>query len=444
MTALAVPHVVEQIGSYAGFVAVVGLAVLSALYISQARDVRRLREWAGRAPERAAEQAARGVPQPVPGRTVTARPVTRPAPGHPAAAAAPAGGAAGTPAGAAAATAAGAAAGTASAAAAAGTPAGAAAPTAPAAGTTAPGAGASPAAAPAASGPGASGGGTVPGPATPGGAAQAAGGPTPPPAPGPGEESRDGDGKPDGDDAPAGAEAAAPAGDASPPEVAPVPVPAGGTKDDEEDAGPEGAASNGAPAEPPRPPERAPRPAASLPRRPVPLPSSRPSQTAIPPRPGSKRAARRGPRARYVALAVVGVLVVGAGAAIGVPKLLEEDDAAPATREAAKTGRASPQPAVAPDEITVSVLNGTTVPGLAAQVGDQVENEGFVLGNVTNASEQQRADSVVMYAPGHTRDARLVARRLRLSRSVEPVDPDSRGLAGDATVVVVVGQDQTR
>src|SRR5690242_21193612 len=52
-------HLVQEIGSYAGFAAVVGLAVLSALYFSQARDVRRLREWAGRAPERAAEEEAR-------------------------------------------------------------------------------------------------------------------------------------------------------------------------------------------------------------------------------------------------------------------------------------------------------------------------------------------------------------------------------------------------
>src|SRR3954465_11653928 len=53
--ALHIPHVVEQVGSLAGFAAVIGLAVLSALYFSQARDLRRLREWAGRAPERAAE-----------------------------------------------------------------------------------------------------------------------------------------------------------------------------------------------------------------------------------------------------------------------------------------------------------------------------------------------------------------------------------------------------
>src|ERR1700750_2128751 len=63
-------HLVQEIGSYAGFAAVVGLAVLSALYFSQARDVRRLRDWAGRAPERDAEARARvsaastGVPAP--------------------------------------------------------------------------------------------------------------------------------------------------------------------------------------------------------------------------------------------------------------------------------------------------------------------------------------------------------------------------------------------
>src|SRR4051794_8076412 len=53
-------RIIEQIGSYAGLAAIPGIAVLSALYFSQARDVRRLRDWAGRAPERAAEQAQGG------------------------------------------------------------------------------------------------------------------------------------------------------------------------------------------------------------------------------------------------------------------------------------------------------------------------------------------------------------------------------------------------
>jgi hypothetical protein len=52
---------IEQIGAFGGLVAFLGLAVLVLLYFQQARDVRRLREWAGRAPERAeaaAEEAA--------------------------------------------------------------------------------------------------------------------------------------------------------------------------------------------------------------------------------------------------------------------------------------------------------------------------------------------------------------------------------------------------
>jgi hypothetical protein len=50
-------EIIEQIGSYAGLAAIVGLAVLSALYFSQARDVRRLREVEeGRAPSMATPQ----------------------------------------------------------------------------------------------------------------------------------------------------------------------------------------------------------------------------------------------------------------------------------------------------------------------------------------------------------------------------------------------------
>src|SRR3954463_5064675 len=45
----------KTIGALAGLLAVPGLAVLALLYFGQAREVRRLREWAGRAPERAAE-----------------------------------------------------------------------------------------------------------------------------------------------------------------------------------------------------------------------------------------------------------------------------------------------------------------------------------------------------------------------------------------------------
>lgn len=48
---------IERIGPVVGIVAFLGLAVLAFLIFQQAREVRRLREWAGRAPERAEEAA---------------------------------------------------------------------------------------------------------------------------------------------------------------------------------------------------------------------------------------------------------------------------------------------------------------------------------------------------------------------------------------------------
>src|SRR3954463_3342560 len=50
---------IEKYGAIAGYAAILGLAVLSLLYFAQAREVKRLREWAGRAPERDAELQAR-------------------------------------------------------------------------------------------------------------------------------------------------------------------------------------------------------------------------------------------------------------------------------------------------------------------------------------------------------------------------------------------------
>ena len=50
---------VEKYGVYVGIAAFFGLAVLSLLYFAQARELKRLREWAGRAPERAAEVESR-------------------------------------------------------------------------------------------------------------------------------------------------------------------------------------------------------------------------------------------------------------------------------------------------------------------------------------------------------------------------------------------------
>lgn len=50
-------HTIESIGPILGIAAFLGLAVLAFLLFQQARDIRRLRDWAGRAPERAVEAA---------------------------------------------------------------------------------------------------------------------------------------------------------------------------------------------------------------------------------------------------------------------------------------------------------------------------------------------------------------------------------------------------
>ena len=59
--ALSLQDKVQQYGGYAGVAAVFGLGVLSLLYFAQAREVKRLRDWAGRAPERAAELEAMAI-----------------------------------------------------------------------------------------------------------------------------------------------------------------------------------------------------------------------------------------------------------------------------------------------------------------------------------------------------------------------------------------------
>src|ERR1700726_3269366 len=92
--ALSLTSSFTKIGAIAAFAAVVGVAMLSLLVFSQARELKRLREWAGRAPERAADleqrvsvAAAARVQQPPPA-GAPARPVPRSAPVQAAAAAA--------------------------------------------------------------------------------------------------------------------------------------------------------------------------------------------------------------------------------------------------------------------------------------------------------------------------------------------------------------------
>lgn len=153
-------------------------------------------------------------------------------------------------------------------------------------------------------------------------------------------------------------------------------------------------------------------------------------------------------------LAIAGVLIVGGAAAFGVVQLVEDDGGAQQSAEAgARNGAGTEQgdrgsrrqAPVNPANVTVAVLNGTTVPGLAAQVGDRVRRLGFELGTVANSPDQgqQRAESVVMFTPGAAREAAVVSRRLRIPQR-ERINPAAEELAGNASVVVIAGQDRTQ
>lgn len=325
-------EIVEQIGSYAGLAAIVGLAVLSALYFSQARDLRRLREAQEEAaPRRLSEQLAqrRAAQQ---RQAAAARQRTA----QPAGAARPVQGTPPRPA---------------------------------------------PLAQPAAAQ-------TQARPVQAEGAAAAAATPAT-------------------KDPPATKESAG-NGEAGGQVPAPQPAPAGNSS---------------------------PRPAA--PKLPAP-PRRPPAATGAPPIPTSGRTApwyRRLP-ARYVALIAGGVLVVGGGAAFAIA--LIADDGSRTSQVVRQT-----TPPLDPSTITVSVLNGTDVPGLAAQVADTVEDAGFQRGNVANAPTAASAESAVLYADGARRAARQVGQELDITQ-VEPMDPDSETTAGNADVAVVVGRDQAQ
>jgi LytR cell envelope-related transcriptional attenuator len=94
---------------------------------------------------------------------------------------------------------------------------------------------------------------------------------------------------------------------------------------------------------------------------------------------------------------------------------------------------------IKPGEIEVAVLNGTSVPGLAATYGDKVEKKGFELGAVTN-SDASFEKSVVMFKQGHKPEAKEVGKQLTITK-LEPMNSEVAQVSGTANVSVVVGED---
>ena len=107
---------------------------------------------------------------------------------------------------------------------------------------------------------------------------------------------------------------------------------------------------------------------------------------------------------------VAGVLVLG-GAAYGAVQLTDDDDGharrqrheAERRRDGGSATTAASdrrQVNVDPSQVTVAVLNGTTVQGLAAKVGEEVSADGFTPGTIGNAARIDQSRSEVLYRNG--------------------------------------------
>jgi hypothetical protein len=467
LLALSLSNTVLKAGALAAFAALVGIAVLSLLVFSQARELKRLREWAGRAPERAAEleqrvsaEAAARAQRTVPPRPggVVGTPIPRATPVV-ARAAAPVTGQ------------------TQAVAVAAGA--------APVAQPAVAGAGGSSAAAPAAA-PGAQPNPERPPAATP--VAQSA-------APVAGQPAF----VPTGQSAPAAAAAAAGSPAAADAEQGAKDESASGARSEAGLAAAVAATSTvgrvargasalteseqlpappAAPAPTPATAAAAARAAAPSGRSPVPPAPGGSTETrpVAPPRPGAAPGVRgvpeqgvAGARAgrvqgppflreersagRTTAL-IVGGVALGVAVLVGVLLSLGGGGSSPgktsagAASHSASTGhprgahRHHAHAVVAsPAETRVVVLNGTETNGLAHRISANLQQSGYAQSAALEAHPPSRSTSVVEYAGGHSTEARQVGQTLGISQ-VQPLESAVTPLVGDATVVVIAGSDQ--
>jgi LytR cell envelope-related transcriptional attenuator len=211
----------------------------------------------------------------------------------------------------------------------------------------------------------------------------------------------------------------------------------------------------------------APRPVAAPPRtgggsgRPPGAPSGRPpgagqARPGGPVRPGAPiRPPARRSRGRLLfgalvaglALAVVvaGVIILTGGSSKKSPSTAGRSSA----NAALTSRRTSAASAVVPSTVTVSVLNGTDMQGLAGDVAKKLLAHGYRKGAVTNASDQTKTTTLIQYLPHDQRDALAVASALKLSQSaVQPIDSATQRIACSAAplgctsaVFVTVGRD---
>jgi hypothetical protein len=166
------------------------------------------------------------------------------------------------------------------------------------------------------------------------------------------------------------------------------------------------------------------------------------------------RPAPRRSRGRLLLGALVGALglaAVAAGVIILTSSSKKSSSAGSSSTNAALTSHRTRSSllAVRPSTVTVSVLNGTDMQGLAGDISKRLVAGGYRKGAVTNALDQTQTTTVIQYLPQDRRDALAVATALKLTQSaVRPIDSSTQKIACSASplgcnsaVVVTVGHD---
>jgi hypothetical protein len=176
--------------------------------------------------------------------------------------------------------------------------------------------------------------------------------------------------------------------------------------------------------------------------------SPRPGAPMRPPARRSRGRLALGALVAAVALAAVaaGVIILTGG---GSNKKSSGTSTNASGNTASTSHRTTPATVVVPSTVTVSVLNGTDMQGLAGQVADKLKARGYRKGAVTNASDQTKTTTVIQYLPRDQRDALAVAAALKLQgNAVQPIDSATQKIACSASplgctsaVFVTVGRD---
>lgn len=146
--------------------------------------------------------------------------------------------------------------------------------------------------------------------------------------------------------------------------------------------------------------------------------------------PAWKRLLRRLPEPRHPLMIAAGAFLAGAAIFVGAAQIVE------------RTNEEAPDPTAGRSEVTVAVVNGSEISGLAGNVGDDIEANGFTLGRVTS-TPRSYSQTVVMFSPGNEQRARNVARVLGV-KPVQPIDRAANRISEGADVVVIAGEDRAR